>query len=109
MNVKQLIRAVDLVPPPAPIPDEDHVAEARLNPETDGLLMRLFGMVPDYSNPKLDEIYQELMERDRFELFDYCRGRGVEVLKDDGSPVAPWRDIATILTAVDRGVLNRAA
>ncbi len=104
-----LIQAADHIAEAAPAPtDPDLRYEAQIDPEYDGLLLNLFGMVPDYSNDALDQLYRATFEEDPINLYDECRRRGVEVLKEDGSPVVAWRDILVVLRAREAGVLMAA-
>lgn len=99
-----LIRAVEHVGPPQdPAADP---GERGLAPEGDGLLVRLFGATPDYSRPEIDAVWKEVHASDPLEVYDYCRKQGIEVLNDNGEPVAPWRDIAVMLLARDRNLLG---
>ncbi len=67
----------------------------------DGTLMRLFGEVPDYSEPSVESLWQRVRGASQPGVITFCRDRGVDVLHDDGTPVAAWRHIAVLLLSRD--------
>ncbi len=105
MQTETVIRAVDYMPAPLqPIEGFDPVRTS----ETDGMVMRLFGAVPDYSKKAYDKLWQEVFNADEKEMVEYCLSKGIDVLDDDKKPVAGWRDIAVMLKAVDTKLVEKA-
>ncbi len=105
MQTETIIRAVDYMPAPLqPIEGLDPVRTS----ETDGMVMRLFGAVPDYSKKAYEKLWQEVFNADEKEMVDYCRSKGIDVLDDAKKPVPGWRDIAVMLKAVDAKLIERA-
>ena len=97
-----MIHAERLIPPPGPrLADEPDL----YSDERDGVLLRLFGMLPDYADPRLEHIWQELNRRPWREIAQLCRHKGVEVLKANGATISCALDIATLLVAAERGLL----
>jgi len=74
--------------------------------ERDGVLLRLFGLLPDYTDPRIEQIWRDLNRRPRRDLAEFCRGKGIEVLKQNGSMISCALDIATLLVAAERGLLS---
>ena len=70
------------------------------------LLLKLFGDVPDYSDPQFEDLWDEVLGNDPEDVFDFCLRKGIDVFDADGKPVPPWRDIAVILLALDKGILD---
>ena len=77
-------------------------------PMSEQLLLNLFGDMPDYSNPKYEELWQEIYNAEDEGRIRYCMERGVDVIGDDGEPVDGWLDIAVMLKAVERGIIALA-
>lgn len=102
-----ILRAADyLVPDNAENVEPGNFAYA---PNRERLVMRLFGETPRYGEADIRALYAEIDDEDPLAVYDYCRRRGVDVLDDSGTPVPPWRDIAVMLRARDRGLLPGAA
>jgi hypothetical protein len=104
MNNKNIIRAADYLPESNADCDGDDF-ELSVSEE---LVLNLFGDMPDYSNPKYEEIWQEIMDDEDDVGIAFCLGKGVDVMGDDGEPVSGWRDIAVMLKAVERGIIKYA-
>ena len=77
-------------------------------PMSEQLLINLFGDMPDYSNPKHEELWQEIHNAEAESGIRYCLERGVDIIGDDGEPVDGWRDIAVMLKAIERGIIELA-
>jgi hypothetical protein len=103
----KLIRAADYLPTPEQ--EAENAQEPNMyNEGSDGVLFRLFGTLPDYQDAQIDALWKEVFDADEQEMIAYCKEQGVDVLQDDGTPVAPWRDIAVVLKALDKGLMQRA-
>ncbi len=87
---------------------EPNFAEMLYSSERDGVLLRLFGDIPDYSNPEIELIWDEVLEAEPRKMFNYSLRRGIDLLDNDGVPVPPWRDIVVMLKCIDKGLLNVA-
>jgi hypothetical protein len=86
----------------------DPLAALLYSDDRDTILYGIFGDVPDYSNPDMEAIWDEVLESDPEVIFEYCFRKGIDLFQDDGRPVAPWRDIAVMLKAIDKGILQLA-
>ena len=104
MESKKIIRAADYIPKPS---GDDTGCDFAL-PMTDKLLLALFGSLPDYSDPKLDELWQSFHNAGAESGIRYCLERGVDIIGDDGESVDGWRDIAVMLKAIDLGIIKLA-
>lgn len=105
MQTETVIRAIEYLPTPsAPVEGVDPVRSS----ETDGMVMRIFGAVPDYSKKAYEDIWQEVLNADEAEMVEYCRSKGIDVLDDQKKPVAGWRDIAVMLKAIDQKLIELA-
>lgn len=90
-----LLRAADL------LTDTGADTDYLVSEPWDGLLIRLFGQMPDYTDPGLDRLWHLVHDSNEDAAIAYCRERGIDVLDDDGAPVPPWRDIAVMLLSND--------
>ncbi|OPZ78509.1 MAG: hypothetical protein BWY78_00549 [Alphaproteobacteria bacterium ADurb.Bin438] len=72
----------------------------------EGVLLSLFGDVPNYSDPVFEGLWDEVVSTDPEKVFDYCLQKGIDLFDKDGRPVPPWRDIAVILLALDKGIMD---
>jgi len=102
MENKKIIRAADYLPLPG---DDDDDHDFAL-PTSDQLLLALFGDMPDYSNPKFEELWQSFHNAEADNGIRYCLERGVDIIGDDGEPVEGWRDIAVMLKAIELGIIK---
>lgn len=103
--MQTIIRAVEY------LPKKPELAEGttdELVSETDGIVMRLFGAVPDYSKKEYENLWQQVFNADEDEMIQFCREKGIDVLDDAGKPIPGWRDIAVMLKAVDSGLISLA-
>ena len=99
---KKIIRAADYIP------------ERNLNgdlesyelPESEAIVMGIFGDAPDYSDDKYEELWQIIFEAEDEDTIACCLDKGVDVLGNDGEPVAGFRDIAVMLKAIEQGYLK---
>ena len=93
------IRAADFLP-----------KESNGDPESfqmagsDTILYGLFGDTPDYSNPKIEAIWQEVLNGDDNETIAWCLEKGVDLLDKDGKPVPGFRDVAVMLKVREQGI-----
>lgn len=101
-----MIRAADYLKTDAPCQPDQGTPEYRLDDRRDGLVMRLFGTLPDDADPRIAALRAEITAMDALDVYDLCRREGVEVLDDAGSPVPPWRDIAVLLLSRRRGLFG---
>ena len=107
MQNKTVIRAAEYIPEPA----EPDAPESFQLSRSEGMLISLFGSLPDYSDPKFEELWQKVFDGEDNEMTAYCLEKGVDVFETDVSgqkkePVPGWRDIAVMLKAVDSGLLK---
>lgn len=105
MQTQTVIRAIDY------LPTQPELAEGttdELVSETDGIVIRLFGALPDYSKKEYEDLWQEVFNADEQQTIAYCLERGIDVLDDDKKPVSHWRDIAVMLKAIDNGIISLA-
>ena len=65
------------------------------------VLYGIFGDVPDYNNPEMETLWDE-------DVYEYCFRKGIDLFQDDGKPVPGWRDIAVMLKAIEKGILQLA-
>lgn len=72
------------------------------------VLYGIFGDIPDYGNPDMEILWDEVLEADSEEIYEYCFRQGIDLFQDDGRPVPGWRDIAVMLKAIERGILQLA-
>jgi len=104
MENKKIIRAADYIP--AQKEDDDDNPECYGLPASEKMLYNLFGESPNYSKKKFEKIWEKIMDSEDKETIAYCLEKGVDVMDDDGEPVAGWRDIAVMLKAIDKGLLK---
>ena len=101
MQTQTVIRAVDYVP------TRPKIAEgAPEEVETNGVVIALFGTAPDYRQPEFEALWQEVFNGDDKETIAYCLSKNIDVLDNDGKPVSEWRDIAVMLKAIDKGLID---
>ena len=72
------------------------------------VLYGIFGDLPDYNNPDMETLWDEVLDQDPEEVYEYCFRKGVDLFMDDGKPVPGWRDIAVMLKAIEKGYLRLA-
>ena len=110
----KLIRAADYLPSPEELQKQQEIMAESSDPfaallfsdERDTILYGIFGDVPDYTNPEMETIWDEVLDADPEDIYEYCFKKGVDLFQDDGKPVSPWRDIAVMLKAIDKGILR---
>ena len=102
MENKKIIRAADFLPKP----NNDSDGEDFALPTSDQMLLNLFGEMPNYSNQRFEELWQEVFDADDADMIAYCREQGVDILGDRDVPVDGWLDIAVMLKAIERGLLT---
>ena len=103
MQTQTVIRAVDYVP------TRPKIAEgAPEEVETNSVVVALFGAAPDYGQPEYERLWQEVFDGDDKETIAYCLSKNIDVLDNDGKPVSEWRDIAVMLKAIDKGLIDIA-
>ncbi|MCQ2965962.1 MAG: hypothetical protein MJ250_04385 [Alphaproteobacteria bacterium] len=101
--MQEIIRAVDFVPT---IEDRAENME-ELGVDPDNVVLRLFGITLDYTNPKFEQLWQEVLDGDNEENIKYCLEKGIDVLDNEKQPIQRWRDIVVVLKAIDKGLLQR--
>jgi len=104
MTGKTIIRAADYLPEP----DESADLESMRLPQSQAMLLNIFGDMPDYTNKKFEKLWQEIFNAEENDIIAYCLEKGVDVMGNDGEPVSGWRDIAVMLKAIDKGLLELA-
>lgn len=72
------------------------------------VLYGIFGDVPDYGNPDMETLWDEVLDADPEDIYEYCFRKGIDLFMDDGRPVPGWRDIAVMLKAIEKGILQLA-
>lgn len=87
---------------------DDPFAMLLLPSDMDTVLYGIFGDVPDYTNPEMEAIWDEVLDAEPEDIYEYCFRKGVDLFQDDGKPVPPWRDVAVMLKAIDKGILRLA-
>ncbi len=87
--------------------DSDGLPQLNLSDNYEGLVKRLFGSTPDYRDPRMEALWAEVASGFRPGIIAWCKQKGVDVLDSSGKPVRPWRDIAVMLMAEDRGYFTR--
>ena len=99
---KKIIRAADYIPEK----NSDGDLESYGLPESEAIVMGIFGDSPDYSDDKYEELWQIIFDEEDEDTIAYCLEKGVDVLDKDGEPVAGFRDIAVMLKAIEKGYLK---
>jgi hypothetical protein len=99
VSAETIIRAADCLPE-AKIESDPGSYEI---PQSDALLLALFGDTPDYSRPEFENIWQTILDADDKDTIAYCLEKGIDVLVKAGKPVPGFRDIAVMLTAIEKG------
>ncbi|MCQ2966499.1 MAG: hypothetical protein MJ250_07180 [Alphaproteobacteria bacterium] len=74
--------------------------------DRDSVLYGIFGDIPDYENPDMESLWEEVLDADPEEIYEYCFRKGIDLFMDDGRPVPGWRDVAVMLKAIDKGYLE---
>lgn len=74
--------------------------------ENEELLLKIFGDLPDYTDPKIDHLWEDIFNSEPQKVYEYCFAKGVDVLDHKGNPVPPWRDIAVMLKSIDKGYIS---
>ena len=103
LEKKRIIRAADYLPKPK---EDSGDLESFALPAPEQMIMGLFGDFPDYGDPKMEELWQAVFDSEEDDMIAYCLKRGVDVTGDDGKPVSGWRDIAVMLKAIEKGLLE---
>lgn len=86
----------------------DPLAALLYSDDRETVLYGIFGDVPDYSNPDMEALWDEVLDADPEEVYEYCFRKGIDLFQDDGRPVPGWRDIAVMLKAIEKGILELA-
>ena len=106
MTGKKIIRAEDYIPERTEHKDSGDTLSDSVGMSRDKImLLNMFGEFPNYSDERFENIWQEFIDADPAEIVAYCLEKGVDVRCKDGIPVAGWYDIATMLKAIDTGLL----
>lgn len=113
---ENLIRAADYLPSESEkaamaesvAGSADPLASLLYSDDRDTVLYGIFGDIPDYENPDMETLWDEVLDADPEEIYEYCFKKGVDLFQDDGRPVPGWRDIAVMLKAIDKGLLEIA-
>ena len=107
--MKPVIKAMDYIPEnyeetlePIQLMESMHL------PKSSRMLLGIFGDLPDYSNPKFEELWQEVFDSEEEDIIAYCLKNNVDVIGKDNEPVPGWRDIAVMLKAIESGLLELA-
>lgn len=88
-----------------PSANDDH---GDFSDDREGVLLRIFGDIPDYSDERMEALWEKVLSHEPEYIYEYCFLRGIDVFMADGSPVPPWRDIAVMLMALEKGYLEFA-
>ena len=101
MLTETVIRAADYLPKEdAGDPDSFQMTQS------DKILFGIFGDTPDYSKPKIEELWKEFHKAEPKDLIAYCLEMGIDILQDDGDTVPGHIDIAVMLKAIEKGILK---
>jgi hypothetical protein len=98
-----IIRAADYLPK-----EGDYNPESYELTQSDRILYALFGDTPDYSMPKFEKLWQDILDAQDEDTIAWCLAKGIDLLDNDKKPVPGWRDIAVMLKAIDKGWLKLA-
>lgn len=102
-NQKELVIAREYLPSEEEVQKESGLL---YDAERDGTLLKLFGILPDYSQPEFEELWQQVDHGKAADAVDYCREHGVDITDKHGNPIPIWRDIAVMLMAQERGYMS---
>ena len=113
---ENLIRAADYLPSRQEREQQDAdvmnsadpLASLLYSDDRETVLYGIFGDLPDYGNPEMENLWDEVLDADPEEVYEYCFRKGVDLFQDDGTPVSGWRDIAVMLKAIEKGILQLA-
>ena len=114
---ENLIRAAAFLPSQQEREQQDaNVMNASADPlsallysdDRETVLYGIFGDLPDYDNPEMETLWDEVLDADPEEVYEYCFRKWVDLFQDDGKPVPGWRDIAVMLKAIEKGILQLA-
>ena len=113
---ENFIRAASFLPSPQDREREKAELSASADPlsallysdDRETVLYGIFGDLPDYDNPDMETLWDEVLDSDPEDVYEYCFRKGVDLFQDDGKPVAGWRDIAVMLKAIEKGILQLA-
>ncbi len=86
----------------------DPLSALLFSDDRDTVLYGIFGDIPDYDNPEMEDLWDEVLEEEPEEIYEYCFRKGVDLFDEEGRPVAGWRDIAVMLKALEKGLLQLA-
>ena len=56
----------------------------------------------------MEALWDDVLDADPEDVYEYCFRKGVDLFQDDGKPVPGWRDVAVMLKAIDKGILELA-
>ncbi len=86
----------------------DPLSALLFSDDRDTVLYGIFGDIPDYDNPEMEDLWDEVLEEDAEDVYEYCFRKGVDLFDEEGRPVMGWRDIAVMLKALEKGILQLA-
>ena len=113
---ENLIRAASFLPSQQELEQQqadiassaDPLSALLYSDDRETVLYGIFGDLPDYDNPEMEKLWDEVLDTDPEETYEYCFRKGIDLFQDNGSPVPGWRDIAVMLKAIDAGILQLA-
>jgi len=117
MNTKNsIIRVIDLLPKEndkkaerakmASSP-EPQIGAFMVSESREGVLIKLFGDLPDYRDKRVDMIWNKFLEGGKEDATTYCDSKGIDIRDGHGSTVKAWCDIATMLKAMELGIISK--
>ena len=86
----------------------DPLAALLYSDDRETVLYGIFGDLPDYEDPEMETLWDEILDADPEDVYEYCFRKGVDLFQNDGKPVPGWRDIAVMLKAIEKGILQLA-
>jgi hypothetical protein len=97
-----ILRVADFLPEPKAESDPGSYEM----PQSDALLLALFGDTPDYSRAEFENIWNSILDTDDKDTIAYCLEKGIDVLDKAGKPIPGFRDMAVMLAAIEKGYLK---
>ena len=104
MKNRTAIRAEDYLPEP----EESGGGESFQLSRSEGMLINLFGALPDYSDSKFEKLWQKVFDAEDVEMIAYCMEKGVDVLETNVGGKYTWDSPIDIVCRVAGNELELA-
>lgn len=104
----KIIKASSFLPKAPDLPEDaspEQVMSAYVSPR-DSVLLGLFGDLPDYDDERLEHLWKRVLDANELEMFAYAKGKGVDLMQEDGDPIDGWRDVVVMLQAIDKKIIE---